>query len=1011
MRTGKRKKPTRSVETQVLQACRRRCCLCYFLRDDRGEKSGQIAHLNRDSSDSKLENLVWLCLEHHDTYDSKTSQSKNYTVNEVTDYRDKLNQEFGTISHESRSDPTQLLEDYKSRFRQTYGHLAATLVSYELQIDERVVPVEQVFQAIVTGTNTQLVGPSGCGKSLTSLAAAIVGIERNVITVFARAKDFCGDLRQVLDQEARSLGAPDISSLLEACSDTGTQVLVVVDGFNECLDQERGRLLNSLITEASDASATVLISAQTPIDTARSLSLEHVVIGPPSTELKRRLAGLDAVSGQLYPHLDALLEVAQTGVEAVLVGQIGKELPSLSSRFATFDLFVRKRMAPDETLGVHILSAIADHLTQSISFSLSIREVDRVLNNIDRDGKGLTMALDSGILARRGDRVSFGHELFLDAYASEAVVRSSRDDVAKILEALKSPRHKARRPLILGAIEGEEILLQVLGALDDCALLGNCLSGSCGEIPRSWAKRRANELLDAAAAEASQVAFLFGEDGWVQVSPETLHIWTPQDAAILAATGEMPFALGYLERLLELASIFDMRLDVERSRLRHDLRAKGVGLRSMLFREAFFVQKTLGISFVFGDFQHRFGLRKESVPADLDKHLERDDLTPGQLYLLLKLHGSRDLAVDRLTPRLAKLLDRYWTTAPYHLKLELLQAVEYSSPADEQVWIELVKAMNTISGSMDPIVGSSWVDAMARLGAFEEDESAHVEQVRTDLQHCLAHPENHESRIQAFSIWLRQIDHPYSGAYSQALGELPTNEMRTFLAMACMGTENAEMFVGSLLAELGRFSDPSFDAVFRHWTHLPKRDSSMHQFVVETFVYANAILGKLTCPPPTVAIEGEPDSAHAMAACGELLYWANRRDLSAAEFQTACTIPQALLRRHELGVSADVIWLVRNSILVRGSTPQTDDPVTCVVEAFPGLACEVYRKCLNFSGAQRGYFPHFGQWELNEVMQFGMRVLGQFGDLNDLPLLKSYADHADLGSAALLAIRSIRSRT
>lgn len=54
------------------------------------EKSGQIAHLDQDSLNSKFENLVYLCLDHHDKYDSSTSQSKGYTKKEVKSYRDDL---------------------------------------------------------------------------------------------------------------------------------------------------------------------------------------------------------------------------------------------------------------------------------------------------------------------------------------------------------------------------------------------------------------------------------------------------------------------------------------------------------------------------------------------------------------------------------------------------------------------------------------------------------------------------------------------------------------------------------------------------------------------------------------------------------------------------------------------------------------------------------------------------------------------------------------------------------
>jgi hypothetical protein len=78
------------VVADVVAASRRRCCLCYALRTDTSEKKGQIAHLDRDSSNSAADNLAFLCLEHHDQYDSRTSQSKGLTIEEVKRYRTEL---------------------------------------------------------------------------------------------------------------------------------------------------------------------------------------------------------------------------------------------------------------------------------------------------------------------------------------------------------------------------------------------------------------------------------------------------------------------------------------------------------------------------------------------------------------------------------------------------------------------------------------------------------------------------------------------------------------------------------------------------------------------------------------------------------------------------------------------------------------------------------------------------------------------------------------------------------
>jgi hypothetical protein len=109
-RVSKRRPPAKSVEEEVLVASGRRCCLCVYLNMRDEVRRGQVAHLNGDHGDSRYENLVFLCLEHHDEYDGRTSQSKGITEGEVRRYRDLLyarrRERLGTISE----DPTQVAE-------------------------------------------------------------------------------------------------------------------------------------------------------------------------------------------------------------------------------------------------------------------------------------------------------------------------------------------------------------------------------------------------------------------------------------------------------------------------------------------------------------------------------------------------------------------------------------------------------------------------------------------------------------------------------------------------------------------------------------------------------------------------------------------------------------------------------------------------------------------------------------------------------------------------------------
>lgn len=91
---AKRKKVTDAVQAEVLVRSRRRCCVCFGLRRDENEKVGQIAHLDKDPANDAERNLVYLCLDHHDQFDSRTSQSKNLTKAEVEAYRNELFDHF-----------------------------------------------------------------------------------------------------------------------------------------------------------------------------------------------------------------------------------------------------------------------------------------------------------------------------------------------------------------------------------------------------------------------------------------------------------------------------------------------------------------------------------------------------------------------------------------------------------------------------------------------------------------------------------------------------------------------------------------------------------------------------------------------------------------------------------------------------------------------------------------------------------------------------------------------------
>ncbi len=85
-----RKKTPPDTETELLVRSGRRCALCFGLSRDLGVKSGQIGHADRNPANFAFDNLVFMCLEHHHTYDSVSRQAKGITQQELKAYRDDL---------------------------------------------------------------------------------------------------------------------------------------------------------------------------------------------------------------------------------------------------------------------------------------------------------------------------------------------------------------------------------------------------------------------------------------------------------------------------------------------------------------------------------------------------------------------------------------------------------------------------------------------------------------------------------------------------------------------------------------------------------------------------------------------------------------------------------------------------------------------------------------------------------------------------------------------------------
>jgi hypothetical protein len=171
---AKRKHIKIDDETKILVSSLRRCCICFGLNQDFSVKKGQISHLDKDHNNSTLDNLAFLCLEHHDEYDSITSQSKSLSINEVKAYRSRLYNKVVTEVHKEPNEEYSFLRAAKD------GHTKTALALLRVNIEYYLVALASASY-VMAGLDTTM------QEVITGLAqkGAITPREENLLSKMA----------------------------------------------------------------------------------------------------------------------------------------------------------------------------------------------------------------------------------------------------------------------------------------------------------------------------------------------------------------------------------------------------------------------------------------------------------------------------------------------------------------------------------------------------------------------------------------------------------------------------------------------------------------------------------------------------------------------------------------------------------------------------------------------------------------------------------------------------------
>lgn len=1009
----------RTLAAEILVSSDRTCCVC---REP--GKSVQLHHLDGDPGNNAPENIAVLCLQCHDETQVTGGFGRRLDASTVARYRDiwlaDVEKRRASAIHLERpatsAEAVETLERYTTTFCRTYTR-ANAIVPFDCRFDDAAISsadVPDLLQA--EQLNFLLLGPSGCGKTCLSLQTAVAYAKRGV-PIFFPVKHYSGRLDSDVDREVQLLDTSSLARLLSAARKLQRPTLFIVDGFNECDVDMSESLAIELAAWMRRYSARLLISSQTRPERDDLLALRTVDVVLATMTTKTTIAA-SVMGVEVLPEgIEQLLRAVESALEANIVGHVGRELTPSSSRYSLFDAYARKRLGRDASAGIRALSHVAAWLSKRMSFSLSVRALDRLLAD-KRILQGVSQRLrDAGLLSSRGDRVSFPHEMFLDAFAADAVAQDSAGQPERILSALSAPVHAVRKDLILGAMDDPLLREEVLPALLDPDCIAPCITGACGGPAQTWAHERCLEVLGLMCDEAGNARLEFYNSDRLMLvfDDDALRKWNPADRAFVDALHHAIARGKYIDAVFEIALILDKRLEEESGRLEPEARRRQDDLRNRIFHNSFRLglEPCPAIATICSRFNRHELITNgnRDLATSIRPYFERKNLSAGQLLLLMTLARSAwntEQLARIMVPFLAWVLPAQPANLPGSLATRLLGEMAMLGMAgvlSEAERETLAHAIESVPSSHGIRRSFACLDALKFLGALKDAEEEHVAVAREEVQRCLTHRDDKESHDSAYDLYTRQFDHPYNGAYCIAFNELADSDRKALLLLAVREAKLYLPFTDWLITELSTFDDPDIGRFLLRFTEPPALGKPGCHDVIDVFVNAHATLAGLRYPlPADFRREDEPLTV-SLAACGVMYYWVHRDDLSKSARRFRCETALGILFDHCFtGALAALCQCERSGPFQMAKF--SDRKLCSIVDFLPDRFVDLCRRALS-RPEEIVPLPYFG-W--HDSVAYAIDVVGRHGSSVDTSLLRSYAQVSGPGTRAISAMKLIEHR-
>jgi hypothetical protein len=860
-----------------------------------------------------------------------------------------------------------------------------------------------LMDAVAADAGCFISGPSGCGKSLMAKWLAASLAEAGHPTFFIAAKNFTGSWAECLRREVGLLTDSAPAKLYRAVARSDRPVFLIVDGINE-FGAAASEALRGVRALARRMGALLVITGQ-DAKPGEFAGLGGMTVARPSLELKKRIAR--AVGGQLTPVALDVLQAVGSGIEAALVGQLGADLKANATRLLLIDQYIRKRLAGHARAGSFGLRRLASSLHTQIAFSMAEANFDDSMR-----AKGLGFAecdalFAAGLLVRRSGRISFSHEMILNACAAFDLARAAADNPKGFGQRMSTPVLEPIAGDIISAIDDAAVCRGVLSEVIDSSLLGDAARGHFGPIAGSTAWDLLNEATEACIEEIRGARLALSKEGdAVRIGWEdaTRREWTYPEEARLRAVGHLAVHGSGLDIFLKLCAEMDARLAMERSRCADFARVERYPIRSQSFALTYYgFGKSIGFTEVARSTQRGF------EPASKEERafpIKVEQLTSGQLHFLLE--GRRaffDGNDSEFAEQLICLFRERFRWEPYHVQLAMLSSVGYARRAPQEVLERLIEAIQALDvNPTNWAINSSIVDALKILGALDVEAEDSRAQVKAELVSVLVDDEDVVDNDLALSLCLRMFDHPFDSIYGEEIYNLDEQLRRRLYRRALRASDiKSSTSLDWLTREVAAFGDPTDAALMQPLTGLPSRTNPFPQEEWGAFATATRFVGRhhaeLEPVDPTTSEEA------CLVAIRFLIYAIEAKRSTEAE-----SARLAWVRLHEMPAQLVVGCLseIQKALSDRFIPSERVDayPPLDFVAAYPSDCLAVSRRFID-DGIDAQFYHRVPHRE--DGMTLAFDTVAIYGDRSDVERLRGRSRAHRFARHALAALKRLES--